>query len=24
MVGTGIGAENGIFIKSGEALESAH
>ncbi|MCL2295728.1 MAG: heavy metal translocating P-type ATPase, partial [Methanomassiliicoccaceae archaeon] len=24
MVGTGVGAENGIFIKSGEALESAH
>ena len=24
MVGTGAGAENGIFIKSGEALESAH
>jgi len=24
MVGTGIGAENGIFIKSGEALEKTH
>ena len=24
MVGTGKGAENGIFIKSGEALETAH
>jgi Cu+-exporting ATPase len=24
MVGTGIGAENGIFIKSGEVLETAH
>ena len=24
MVGTGLGAENGIFIKSGEALEVAH
>ena len=24
MVGTGVGAENGIFIKSGEALESLH
>ena len=24
MVGTGKGAENGILIKSGEALETAH
>ena len=24
MVGTGTGAENGILIKSGEALETAH
>ena len=24
MVGTGKGAENGVLIKSGEALETAH